>query len=173
MTMTWGERTVMFVLVVLVLLAGLAIGFAATQHGEARLVHDLRAHGRETLASDAEMRPAAGRSETLRVRAEVELPSGPRVLELRAVSPSGWSLPPGRWSPAPAPYEGEFPVRFDPADPERVMAESDLDGYEGLDGRVLWTVAGVLTALAAIWVWPAVRVIRAWSRRGTPAGPSR
>lgn len=165
MTTTWGERAVLVVLAVLLLCAGLAIGFAASQGSQADLVRDLRAHGGDAIATDAEMRPAAGRGETLRVRAEVELPSGPQVLELQALRPNGGDLPKGRWSPAPFPYEGELPVRYDADDPERIMAVSDLDSFDGLDGSVLWTVAGVLTAIAAAWVWPSVRVVRTWSKR--------
>jgi hypothetical protein len=166
-TLTWGERAVLVVFVVLMLCAGLAIGFAASQAGEADLVRDLRSRGEEAIAGDAEMRPAAGRGETLRVRAEVELPSGPRVLDLQAARSHGAGLPKGRWSPAPYPYSGEFPVRYDPGDPERIMAVSDLDDYVGLDPPTLWGVAAVLATLTAVWLWPTVRVVRAWSARGS------
>lgn len=162
-TVTSGEKAVLYVFAALLLCAGLAAGFAGAQGRDASLVAELREHGVGTVAHDAEMRPAAGRSETLRVRATVELPDGARVVELRAVAPNGASLPRSEWSQAPYPYEGEFPVRYDPDDPQRVVAQSDLDDHEALDPRFLWTVAAGLGALTALWAWPTVRVVRAWS----------
>lgn len=160
LVVTSGQKAVLYVFVTLLLCAGLAAGLAGAQGREASLVADLREHGVETVAHDAEMRPAAGRSETLRVRAAVDLPDGARVVELRAVAPNGASLPRYQWSPAPSPYEGEFTVRYDLDDPGRVVAQSDLDDHESLDPRVLWTVAGALGVVTALWAWPTVRVLR-------------
>lgn len=122
-----------------------------------QLAQDLQRVGVQTTAHDAEIWPACqargcGFDADL-VRATVELPTGPSVLELRGVHPDVVGLVEEEWSPAPAGhrYAGELEVRYDPEDPTRVMelrdlAEAASSAYVSTDR---WITIGSVCVLAA------------------------
>lgn len=122
-----------------------------------QLAQDLQRIGVRTTAHGAEIWPACQARrcgfDADRVRATVELPTGPSVLELRGVHPDVVGLVEEEWSPAPAGhrYAGDLDVRYDPEDPTRVMELRDLAEAASSEcgSTDRWITIGSVCVLAA------------------------